>query len=482
MKHKNTILLWILMLCVGCNSQPDLMISSSGSISTEAVKADKESAEIWPTNEWQEVETPEHVGWSAEKLDRAFAYAEVIGSAAIMIVDDGTVVDTWGDVTHNYQCHSMRKSLLSALYGIYVDEGKIELDATLADLEIDDKNPLTEMEKEATVIDLLEARSGVYLRAAGESDSMKASRPERGSHPPGTFWYYNNWDFNALGTIFDIFSGEENIYQAFKKRIADPIGMQDYRPKNKYTYESYSIHPYYGFRMSTRDLARFGLLFLREGRWDDEQIISFEWVHESTASHSERGQDSGYGYLWWTGNGRGVFPHVLIKEQIYWAWGYNAHLVIVMPYRNLVIVHRENTDQPNPPVITEAQIGALLWMILDAAGDKDIGEPPPTIEFAAGKRLTAEEIYDTLAGSTLSQRGPAGEVEVSLSRDGIISISLDSELVDDGTWWTEDDRLCVEFTKPEMGSGCVYVANNGTSVSLYDLSGFLTDEYTYRKE
>ncbi|MEA3438884.1 MAG: serine hydrolase [Chloroflexota bacterium] len=445
------------------------------------MKVEMAPVEIWPAEQWQQAEIPEQVGWSAEKLDRAFAYADKIGSAAIMIVDDGTVVDTWGDVTRNYQCHSMRKSLLSALYGIYVDDGKIELDATLADLEIDDKNPLTEMEKEATVVDLLEARSGVYLRAAGESDSMKANRPERGSHPPGTFWYYNNWDFNALGTIFDMFSGEENIYQAFKKRIADPIGMQDYRPKKKYTYESYSIHPYYGFRMSTRDLARFGLLFLREGRWDNEQIISSEWVHESTASHSERGQDSGYGYMWWTGEDSGVFPHVLIKEHIYWAWGYNAHLVIVMPYRNLVIVHREDTDQTNPPVITEAQFGALLWMILDAVGDKDIGEPPPTIEFAAGKRLTAEEIYDTLAGSTLDQKDSVGEIDAAFTQDGVISIFLDDVLVDDGTWWTEDDKLCVEFTKPEMGGGCVYVVMDGMSVSLYGLDGLLTDVYTYSK-
>jgi CubicO group peptidase (beta-lactamase class C family) len=193
--------------------------------------------------------------------------------------------------------------------GIYAAEGKIDISNTLQELGIDDHIPLTEAEKQATVTDLLRARSGVYIPAAGEAPGMKAMRPERGSHLPGTFWYYNNWDFNTLGTIFDQETGEESIYQAFKKRIADPIGMQDYPIESlRYEYESYSMHPYYGFRMSTRDLARFGLLFLREGQWRDQQIVPPDWVRESTASHSERGPDSGYGYMWWTGVKGGLFP------------------------------------------------------------------------------------------------------------------------------------------------------------------------------
>jgi len=97
----------------------------------------------------------------------------------------------------------MRKSLLSGLYGIYEAEGKIDLSKTLGELGIRDYIRLTAVEKQATVADLLKARSGVYIPATGEADSMVANRPERGSHAPGTFWYYNNWDFNALGTIFD---------------------------------------------------------------------------------------------------------------------------------------------------------------------------------------------------------------------------------------------------------------------------------------
>ena len=337
---------------------------------------DDTAREVYPDKVWQEATTPEQLGWSSEKLGKAKEYSERIGSAAVMIVDDGVVVDAWGDITRTYQCHSMRKSLLSALYGIYAVEGKVDISKTLKELGIDDYTPLTEAEKQATVTDLLRARSGVYIPAAGEAPSMKDMRPERGSHAPDTFWYYNNWDFNALGTIFDQETGEENIYQAFKTRVADPIGMQDFPIEDlEYGYEPYSMHPYYGFRMSARDLARFALLFLREGRWQDQQIVSADWVQESTATYSQTGSDSGYGYMWWTGVKGGLFPNVEVKEHSYYASGWGGQNAIVLPYRNLVVVHRVNTDEYIKSVDV-SQIGALLWLILDAAGETEIGEAP----------------------------------------------------------------------------------------------------------
>jgi CubicO group peptidase (beta-lactamase class C family) len=437
---------------------------------------------MYPGGTWQEAATPEQLGWSSDKLAKAREYSERIGSAAVMIVDDGLVVDAWGDITRTYQCHSMRKSLLSALYGIYVAEGKIDLSKTLDELGIDDHAPLTEAEKQATVADLLRARSGVYIPAAGEAPSMKAMRPARGSHAPGTFWYYNNWDFNALGTIFDQETGEENIYQAFKTRIADPIGMQDYPIESlRYGYEPYSMHPYYGFRMSTRDLARFALLFLREGRWRDQQIIPADWVRESTASHSERGPDSGYGYMWWTGVNGGLFPNVQVKEHSYYASGYRGHRAIVLPYRNLVIVHRVNPDGGDVN-LDDAQIGLLLWLILDAAGETGIGESP-FIGSAKGVRLGADNLQETLAGSTVRSGSGAGEIVASFAEDGTLPLSAGGSLIDTGKWWVEDDKLCVQFTNPDVGAGgCSYVVLDRRTITLFDLDGTLEMKFEYSRE
>ncbi|UCH06271.1 MAG: nucleoside hydrolase [Deltaproteobacteria bacterium] len=69
---------------------------------------------------------PEKLGWSSAKLAEARNFSKKIRSAAVMIVDDGVVVDAWGDIKQNYYCHSIRKSLLSALIVIHIEEGNIE--------------------------------------------------------------------------------------------------------------------------------------------------------------------------------------------------------------------------------------------------------------------------------------------------------------------------------------------------------------------
>ncbi|HJN27756.1 MAG TPA: hypothetical protein QF604_07550 [Candidatus Latescibacteria bacterium] len=97
-------------------------------------------------------------------LAAARTFPEQINSAAVLVVYDGYVAASWGQVEHKYFAASVRKSLLSALYGIHVAEGTIELSATLADLGIDDAPvALTGAEKQARIVDLLKARSGIYI-------------------------------------------------------------------------------------------------------------------------------------------------------------------------------------------------------------------------------------------------------------------------------------------------------------------------------
>jgi CubicO group peptidase (beta-lactamase class C family) len=293
-----------------------------------------------------------------------------MGVAALMVVTDGRVVFEWGNTANNFQAHSMRKSLMSALYGIYVDDGVLDTSRTLEELGIDDIVPLTSTEKRATVADLLKARSGVYIPAAGEASSMKSKRPKRGSHSPGSHWYYNNWDFNTLGSIFEQETGQ-NIYQAFDARIGDPIGMQDFFPERlRYTYEYWlSQHPYYGFRISARDLARVGQLFLQAGKWQGtnapnaEQIVPAGWVRESTQPYSRTGKSgtySGYGYMWWIA----AKDYQSIRKGSFAASGYGGHTLEVLPELNTVIVFRINTDAADYQPIAEPD--RLVLRVLEA--------------------------------------------------------------------------------------------------------------------
>ena len=126
--------------------------------------------------------SPQAAGLSTEKLDAIVDFCEEKGSAALLILYDGRVALSWGQVETKYPSHSIRKALLNSLYGIYVDRGDIALDMTMEELGIDDIPPvLTEEEKQATVFDLLRSRSGVYHPAAGETPQMADMRPERGS-------------------------------------------------------------------------------------------------------------------------------------------------------------------------------------------------------------------------------------------------------------------------------------------------------------
>jgi len=320
----------------------------------------------WPGAAWNRVESLEKAGWSRETLNVARAFSESIGSAAVMIVEGGLVVDAWGDTATRYWLHSARKSVLSALYGQPVQDGRIRLDQTLAELGIDDNPPsLTTEEKQATVRQLLQARSGVYHVALAESASMAAARPARGSHPPGTFWYYNNWDFNALGTIFEQETGT-GIFTEVKRRLADPLQMEDFRPEDAYYLRGpESVHPAYHMRMTARDLARFGLMFLRQGEWRGQRIVPLEWVRESTTSYSSAGAAGGYGYMWWVAVDGRHFPGVTLDEGAYSAQGAYGQYLVVVPRRDLVVVHRVNSDIPGREV-SSSQFGRLLRMILEA--------------------------------------------------------------------------------------------------------------------
>ncbi len=321
----------------------------------------------WPGKNWAHIDPQEDAGWSAEKLDAAFEFAKTLKTSALMLIHEGRVVKESGETKRPFMCHSMRKSILSALFGPHVRNGTVDLKTDLKSLGIDDKEPsLTDIEKTATIGDLLKARSGVYHPALYETKAMAARRPKRGSHEPGAFWYYNNWDFNAVCTIFENLTGR-GIFEEFEDRLVGPLGMQDFvRAKHtRYVTGADSVHPAYPFQLSARDLARLGLLFARGGEWKGKRIIPRSWVVESTQSYSETGSKGGYGYMWWTATKEYHLPGAELPEGAYSARGYRGHKVLIVPQWDLVIVHRVDTFEKEGSV-SSVDFGQLVKLILDA--------------------------------------------------------------------------------------------------------------------
>lgn len=314
------------------------------------------AAEPWATAD------PKAAGWSMQGLGAVEEASKALKPRAFMIVQDGKEIASWGDVSAKTDVASVRKSLLSALYGIAVSEGRIDLSKDMASLGIDDKAPgLIDTEKTATVRDLLMARSGIYHPAAHETKAIKRKRPERGSHAPGSFWFYNNWDFNVLGSIYRKLTGED-IFQSFEARIARPIGMEDFMPADgRYATEAASEHPAYPFRLSARDAARFGQLYLDGGTWNGKQIVPAAWVKESTTAYSwtKRGRQ-GYGYMWW------VLPPEDWGPGAAYASGFGGQTIAYMPAKRLVVVQMVDLKQ-TPKGIKTSDFLKLLKQISAAA-------------------------------------------------------------------------------------------------------------------
>ncbi len=375
----------------------------------------------FPGKTWQKAATPEAAGWSTAKLAEAEAFGRTIGTAVVFIVQGGAVVREWGATETRFNVHSIRKSFLSALYGVAECAREIDLGDTLEHLGIDDNEPaLTPLEKQATVLDLLKARSGVYHPALYETEPMKKRRPARHSHAPGTFWYYNNWDFNALGTIFRQRTGL-TVYAALERSIARPVGMEDFRAADgQFVRGQDSIHPAYPFRMTARDMARFGLLMGRGGNWNGTQVVPAAWVARSTATYSAARSEEGdlrcgYGFLWWTELQGRCFEGVELPRGSFSARGSGGHCLVVAPAWDLVVVHRVDTDKKGGPRVSSHQFGKLLGLIVEAApaSMRASGRAAPSAGTTAAKTLPTA--LDDLVPGLMSRHHVPGVSIVGLA-------------------------------------------------------------------
>ncbi|MEO1998452.1 MAG: amidohydrolase family protein, partial [Planctomycetaceae bacterium] len=180
-----------------------------------------------------------------------------------------------------------------------------------------------------------------------------------------------------------------------------------------------SVHPAYPFQLSTRDLARIGLLFLNRGRWRDQQIIPAKWITQSTRAHSDVGDSGGYGYMWWVATGGRHLPGVQIPDGSFSARGYRGHHLLVIPDWHIVIAHRVNTFQKGRSV-SRTQFGKLTAMILAARPSlkQRPAAPPLPRERAAvhqanhPRNTTAAIPYDVLltGGRIIDGTGDPGRI------------------------------------------------------------------------
>lgn len=394
----------------------------------------------FPDKQWLKYAQEVDAGFSQSGLDSLHRQFTRFGSAALMVVVDGKVAIDWGQTDRRFTLTSARKSLMSAMIGMYAHKGKINLNSTLAELGIDEVQPLTASEKQAKVIDLLAARSGIYLPSAYAPKSMIESMPPRGSAKPDEQWVYNNWDFNTLVTIFKQQTGTD-FFQTFQAEIAQPLGMQDFRLMDGYyRYETdKSQHPAYLFKLSARDFARFGHLYLNQGQWQGKQIIPKEWVEKSTKAYTidtgPRYQNFGsYGLLWWTMEIQGI--------QTFYASGVGGQRLYVVPTLNMVVAHLANNYLENR--LGEAEVNellkTLLWARTGTANPKAklveqmaVQKPKPNValDLQAAAKFQGNYQHPRLGSFKVKLQNDALNLETGIGYFRLLPMGNDSFLVED---------------------------------------------------
>ena len=338
------------------------------------LKLDRISPAYWPTKNWQKT-SPESQGMDSSKLT---AMLRLIKEKNYRI-DSVTVVRNNFIVTDAYQypvkpedqhqIYSVTKSILSSLIGIAIDKKFIENTNT----------PLLEFFKDRKILNVDEDKKAITLE---NLLTMSAGLKTEDS------WRYkwkgmlkmkaqNDWLQYLLDLPMDTHPGKEFSYSNGSSYLISRILNKTTQMKprlfaQKYLFSHLGINArdiswkldkddiqvgWAGMQMTPRDMAKFGVLFLNEGKWENKQLVSKEWIRTSTQTHIAADIYQNYGYQWW--NGPAMFNMDKLwrwqwnwgfknnySQDYYMAVGFRGQYIFIAPAYNLVAVFTSNlTDK-----------------------------------------------------------------------------------------------------------------------------------------
>lgn len=293
----------------------------------------------WPDPDWEVVE-PAAEGMNAATLDEArrYAFEPERNTQGVVVVRNGAIVSEWyaegDDATSVATSWSAGKSFAGTLIGIAIDRGDIAgLEVSLAefypDWQEDDRSGVT-------LRDLLEMRSGLRWNEiaddpvfhAATDDQLSASVARPLSHAPGSTWNYSSADSMLISGIIERATGRSA--GAFAQEVLfGPIGMT----ADWWTDAVGHTLTYCCVDTTSRDFARFGVLFARGGEWNGRQVVSREWIEEATRPISDV---PFYALQWWT-NVSGLVVNGA-EVRLFTARGLHNQNIYVFPEIDLVIV------------------------------------------------------------------------------------------------------------------------------------------------
>lgn len=298
----------------------------------------------YPTKSWKE-EIPENHNIKAEtikdlnnRIEQDFTHLK-----SILIVKSGSIIyerylkGCSQDTLNETAC--MSKSFLSAVIGIALKEKLIEsVQTNVVDIFSSDiPENIDENFNKITLEHLLTKTSGIKWPGPNykfpeeeQFNDIRLPFSLKVNDDPGKVFEYKP-DPQILIYAIEKLSGIDFVSYA-DKNLFSPLGIEDYSWNTNFHKEGF-------LSMKTRDIAKLGYLYLNNGLWENEQIISSEYIQESTEEHVQGifPESSPYGYLWWI--------HDLANHKAFHAGGFGGQLLYVIPDLQLIFVITSTMDK-----------------------------------------------------------------------------------------------------------------------------------------
>ena len=321
------------------------------------------SGVAWPTYEWPRGEMANQDELDAI-VDEMFTDEKLAVTNAVVVVQGGQVVsERYGGeqfhfdrpaepITRDSQLlsWSMAKSILHMIIGTLVDEDRLNPEQLAPIPEwSDDADPRHQIQ----VRDLLAMRDGLafveeyeigqtshvldMLYGEGKDDMAAFTAALPLAHEPGTFYNYSSGTTNILSRIVADLVGYGDDYRAYlERRLFEPIGMTS----SVATFDTCGVFVASSFvHARALDFAKFGLLYLRGGEWENQQLISREWAATAQVPLSvEASSGHFYSWQWWVSGD---------QYGTYWANGYEGQMISVVPALDAIVVRFGHTPEEN---------------------------------------------------------------------------------------------------------------------------------------
>lgn len=323
--------------------------------------------DYWPTDKWK-VSSPSEQGLSNDTLKKMY---NLFGQAGtIVIVRNGYIVSenypAPFDTNYLHHIHSCTKSITSIIAGIAISAGIMNIDSSVLSYFPDYQFKNITTQKQAIKIkhilsmsDGLDWKDGIggkdLLAMLDQPDWTQFYLDKPMTFQPGSHFNYSCGASQLLLTIIQRSQGIKAEEYA-KIKIFNPLGIKNYKWDYEHSFKGVTPGAW-GLYLTVRDMAKLGYLYLNNGTWDSAQIVSKEWVKESTSEQISRGvNNDAYGYQWWILNGYPVYAYTARG----WYGNHYAFITIVPSYDLVVAIAGDIPNSQASDIIKKYVLKSIM--------------------------------------------------------------------------------------------------------------------------